>query len=307
MTHEEAAGGEAERRPFAEWTALIRSLKGAPLSVIAALQVNRGCLTARELQEATGYSDKPVSQALARLEEMGLVVHHGRSRGWSVGTKRPAGRSDKAHGGYAAAQISLAAAVASEPMPELSDHGRVEPSAVTAVSSTAGKHNLSTGAVAKRPCARGGAEPDTAAGKSPVTTGESPNVVGRNPAAAGESPNVMGESPVVMGENPVVMGESPNVMEVVTGGADWGNGRELAVRAAAAERDRRISVFEGLPAGEKAEKVRVRPGEQADQAFRARARMRTRSSFTTYYCFYRNSKSKKQVKTRAWACARPPP
>lgn len=44
-------------------------------------------MTAVELERATGYSDKPVRQALAKLEGMGLVAHDGRARGWEMSKK----------------------------------------------------------------------------------------------------------------------------------------------------------------------------------------------------------------------------
>ena len=55
---------------------LVRCLKGAASSVLWALLLEGRPMTAVQLQEATGYSDKPVSQALARLRALGLVVHH---------------------------------------------------------------------------------------------------------------------------------------------------------------------------------------------------------------------------------------
>jgi biotin operon repressor len=63
---------------------LVRCLKGAASSVLWALLLEGRPMTAVQLQEATGYSDKPVSQALARLRALGLVVHHGRYQGWSL-------------------------------------------------------------------------------------------------------------------------------------------------------------------------------------------------------------------------------
>ena len=72
---------------FEEKAALVRCLKGAASSILWILLLSEESLTAVELQEATGYSDKPVSQALARLRALGLVEHHGRSRGWRMSKK----------------------------------------------------------------------------------------------------------------------------------------------------------------------------------------------------------------------------
>ena len=63
---------------------LVRCLKGAASSILWALLLEGRPMTAGQLQEATGYSDKPVSQALARLRALGLVAHHGRYQGWSL-------------------------------------------------------------------------------------------------------------------------------------------------------------------------------------------------------------------------------
>jgi biotin operon repressor len=53
---------------------LVRELKGAPLSILMALTVVNQPVTQEWLERATGYTDKPISQALAYLEEIGLAV-----------------------------------------------------------------------------------------------------------------------------------------------------------------------------------------------------------------------------------------
>ena len=52
---------------YDQQTALVRTLKGAAGSILWILLLSGRTLTAVQLQEATGYSDKPVSAALARL------------------------------------------------------------------------------------------------------------------------------------------------------------------------------------------------------------------------------------------------
>jgi hypothetical protein len=61
---------------------LVRELKGAPLSIVFILSMVQQRVTQEWLERATGYTDKPVSQALAYLQEIGLV-DHSRS-GWQL-------------------------------------------------------------------------------------------------------------------------------------------------------------------------------------------------------------------------------
>ena len=83
---------------FEEWEALVRGWKGAASSVLWVLMArgeahpangarSANGMTAVQLERATGYSDKPVRQALAKLEGMGLVAHDGRARGWEMSKK----------------------------------------------------------------------------------------------------------------------------------------------------------------------------------------------------------------------------
>lgn len=61
---------------------LVRTLKGAPSSVLWALFLSQRPHTKSELEAATGYSDKPIKRAMDYLESRGLVQRHG-SR-WSL-------------------------------------------------------------------------------------------------------------------------------------------------------------------------------------------------------------------------------
>jgi hypothetical protein len=61
---------------------LIRELKGAPLSIILALQVVGQRVTQEYLERVTGYTDKPVSQALGYLSEIGMIDHT--RAGWGL-------------------------------------------------------------------------------------------------------------------------------------------------------------------------------------------------------------------------------
>jgi hypothetical protein len=61
---------------------MVREFKGAPLSIIMVLSMVQQRVTQEYLERATGYTDKPVSQALAYLQEIGLVNHT--QSGWML-------------------------------------------------------------------------------------------------------------------------------------------------------------------------------------------------------------------------------
>jgi hypothetical protein len=61
---------------------LIHELKGAPLAVLITLSLVRQPVTKEWLERTTGYTDKPVSQALAYLTENGLAL--GTHAGWQL-------------------------------------------------------------------------------------------------------------------------------------------------------------------------------------------------------------------------------
>lgn len=62
----------------------LRHCKGAAGSVLLALLLHDGPLTAVQLEQLTGYSDKPVREALQRLAALRYVDHHGRLQGWTL-------------------------------------------------------------------------------------------------------------------------------------------------------------------------------------------------------------------------------
>ena len=68
---------------------LLRGLKGAPLSILCAMSLAGKAVSQSWLERVTGYTDKPVSQALAYLKEIGLVDGTNRD-GWrlSQGTQQ---------------------------------------------------------------------------------------------------------------------------------------------------------------------------------------------------------------------------
>lgn len=63
---------------------MVRGWKGAASGILWVLLLSGRAQTAVQLERATGYSDKPVRQALRDLERMGLVAHLGKRRGWQV-------------------------------------------------------------------------------------------------------------------------------------------------------------------------------------------------------------------------------
>lgn len=58
--------------------AMLRTLKGSPLSILMALALVRQPVKAEWLQTVTGYSDKSISAGLAVLKEFGLATRNGR-------------------------------------------------------------------------------------------------------------------------------------------------------------------------------------------------------------------------------------
>lgn len=66
-----------------ETATLVRSIRGAPASILVALLITRRSITNKELQVITGYTDKPIATALCVLETLGFIQDNGRSNGWS--------------------------------------------------------------------------------------------------------------------------------------------------------------------------------------------------------------------------------
>lgn len=62
----------------------VRDIKGAAASILWILLLSGNSLTKEQLENATGYSDKPIAKGLQRLTEYGLVQDNGRYHGWSI-------------------------------------------------------------------------------------------------------------------------------------------------------------------------------------------------------------------------------
>lgn len=63
---------------------MIRTLRGAPATILILLMVRGATMTNLEICRWTGYSDKPVTTALTVLEQLGFVQNNGRAYGWSL-------------------------------------------------------------------------------------------------------------------------------------------------------------------------------------------------------------------------------
>jgi biotin operon repressor len=63
---------------------MVRALRGAPLSCLVALALSNNPVGCAWLTRVTGYSDKPISEALKTLREFGLVDCNGRYDGWRL-------------------------------------------------------------------------------------------------------------------------------------------------------------------------------------------------------------------------------
>ena len=65
-------------------TVMVRALRGAPISCLIAIALARQPVGNQWLTRVTGYSDKPISEAMKTLKEFGLVVTNGRYDSWRL-------------------------------------------------------------------------------------------------------------------------------------------------------------------------------------------------------------------------------
>lgn len=63
----------------------VRNLQGAGASIILILLFSGRSLTNKELQQATKYTDKPITDALEWLVPRGYVQYNGKQDGWALG------------------------------------------------------------------------------------------------------------------------------------------------------------------------------------------------------------------------------
>jgi len=64
--------------------ALVRMLKGCPLSLVMAMVIARQPVGRAWLEGVTGYSQNVVQKGLAYLEEIGMAARNGRYEGWHL-------------------------------------------------------------------------------------------------------------------------------------------------------------------------------------------------------------------------------
>lgn len=69
---------------FEQQIDFVRNIKGAASSILFILILSGRSLEAKELEDATGYSDKPIKKALTWLEKRRFVQYNGHHHGWSV-------------------------------------------------------------------------------------------------------------------------------------------------------------------------------------------------------------------------------
>lgn len=67
---------------------LIRTLRGAPATIILLLLLRPGSLTNRELCLFTGYTDKTITEAMQLLDRLQLTQYNGRQYGWSLNARQ---------------------------------------------------------------------------------------------------------------------------------------------------------------------------------------------------------------------------
>ncbi len=75
--------------PFEQTQRFVRDIKGPAASILLVLLMSGRSLTQAQLEEATGYSDKPVRQGIDRLTDYGLLQNNGRYDGWCISPQLP--------------------------------------------------------------------------------------------------------------------------------------------------------------------------------------------------------------------------
>lgn len=81
---------------FENLVTFLRSMKGAPASVLLALIFSRKSLTDRELQRLTGYSDDTITQATRLLVDLGWITASSPRGPWCLAAARQLPLLDRA-------------------------------------------------------------------------------------------------------------------------------------------------------------------------------------------------------------------
>lgn len=72
--------------PETQQLQLFRAIRGAPATILLLLVVRGASMRNDEICQFTGYSDKPVTNAITVLEQIGFLQYNGRQHGWSLKT-----------------------------------------------------------------------------------------------------------------------------------------------------------------------------------------------------------------------------
>lgn len=70
--------------PDTDQLQFIRAIRGAPATILLLLLLRGSSMTNLEICHWTGFTDKPVTAALAVLEHLGVLQYNGRQHGWSL-------------------------------------------------------------------------------------------------------------------------------------------------------------------------------------------------------------------------------
>lgn len=159
----------------------LKIYKGVPITIVTALLLLKRNASAKELMRITGYSDKPVRDALAVLIEDHIVIKAG-------------------FGSYmlSAYQLPLSWSEDIERLP--SEDIGVIPESIGETPNLFSRVEDLEARVLKLETAAGNQRNSEGIGETPILTGDIPNLLPEG--TIGETPTVNGESPISIGETP---------------------------------------------------------------------------------------------------------
>ena len=159
----------------------LKIYKGVPITIVTALLLLKRNASAKELMRITGYSDKPVRDALAVLIEDHIVIKAG-------------------FGSYmlSAYQLPLSWSENIERLP--SEDIGVNPESIGETPNLVSRVEDLEARVLKLETAAGNRRNSEGIGETPILTGDIPNLLPEG--TIGETPTVNGESPISIGETP---------------------------------------------------------------------------------------------------------
>lgn len=160
----------------------LKIYKGVPITIVTALLLLKRNASAKELMRITGYSDKPVRDALAVLIEDHIVIKAG-------------------FGSYmlSAYQLPLSWSENIERLP--SEDIGVIPESIGETPNLVSRVEDLEARVLELEAAAGIRRNSEGIGETPILNGDSPNLLPEK---------IIGETPTVNGESPISIGETPN-------------------------------------------------------------------------------------------------